>query len=86
MMNNNSSKTQCSFCQARLTWWNASSCAYCGHAVCKHHAHLVKRAHSNVLASVCEKCVEHTGLHLEAISMPQIYGHMVSAHQHIAAR
>jgi hypothetical protein len=86
MMNSNGGKTQCSFCQARLAWWNASSCAYCGHAICKHHAHLVKRAHSSVLASVCEKCAEHAGLHFEAISMSQMNGHLVSAHRHVAAR
>jgi hypothetical protein len=86
MMNSNDSKTQCSFCQARLVWWNASSCAYCGNAICKHHAHLVKRAHSCVLASICEKCVDHAGLHLETISMSQATGHLVSAHQHVTAR
>jgi ribosomal protein L40E len=88
MMNRNSGKMQCAFCQARLAWWNASSCAYCGHAICQHHAHLVKRAHnSSVLSSVCEKCAAHAGLHIEAIATSQMNGHLAHTHQqHAVAR
>lgn len=86
MMNSNSNKTQCSFCQVKLAWWSASSCAYCGHAICKHHAHLVKRAHSNVLASVCGKCAEHAGLRSDVMLLSQANEHLLSSHQHVAAR
>jgi hypothetical protein len=84
-MDSNNSKTQCAFCQESLTWWNANRCAYCGNAVCKHHAHLVKRAHnSSILASVCEKCASHADLHLEAVSMQ--HRHLANSHQHVAVR
>jgi hypothetical protein len=81
MMNRNGRKSQCAFCQAHLTWWNASSCAYCGHAICKHHAHLVKRTHnSRVLSSICEKCAESTGLRTETLIPTRASGHLVHAH------
>ena len=78
--------THCSFCQAPLAWWNVSTCAQCGKTICRHHTCLVKRAHSRVLASVCEDCANRVNMHLETLSASRPIKQTVATHHHPAAR
>ena len=85
-MNNNVSKMQCAACHTNLTWWNAATCAQCGHAICRQHMHVVKRAHSHVLVSICSGCANYAEPALGTVSVAQAAHHAAHAHQHASVR
>lgn len=72
--------TMCSLCDSSLNWWRAQACSHCGRAICKHHAHMVRRPYSKVLYVVCADCSQHIAA--SAFSSVASRPQMVSTHLH----